>query len=424
MSYERLIGGRYLRTKTKRPISVISAIAITGVALGVASLLVVTSVISGFKDEVTKKIIGVNAHIIIRKYGRPFAEYKKVMAKAEKLKGVKGVSPFLYQPMMISKGERTGGVMIKGVDPDRIGDVLDLPKHLVAGGLTGLRVPGCEAGGIVNTEFEGEMPGIVLGQTLAENLTASVGDVVRVTMPTEGLSMLKGYSESDTLKTAEFVVVGLFYAGFVEYDTNFAYVDYFQAQRFAGQGDAVLGVELTLHDYTDAPEISKAVWDMVDGPPYHIVDWATLNEPTFAWISQMKIVLMLVIALLVGVAAFNIIATLVMLVFDKRRDIAILKSMGATRWGIAALFLHVGNVIGALGISIGLALGLGMCLLLVEVGWPLDPKIYLIDHLPARIEAIDFVLTAVVAYILCLVATLVPSLSAARLHPVDGIRHQ
>ncbi|MBW2276806.1 MAG: ABC transporter permease, partial [Deltaproteobacteria bacterium] len=196
-------------------------------------------------------------------------------------------------------------------------------------------------------------------------------------------------------------------------------MDLFQAQRFFDHGDSVTGVEITVHDIKTAAGVSRRIKKMLGGGPYHTVDWEMLNEPLFTALETQKVVLTIVLAVIVGVAAFNIIATLVMMVFDKRREIAILKSMGASHGGILLIFLFVGTLVGVAGIAIGLAVGFGVCLLLSEVGWPLDPSVYLIDHLPVTLSPIDFVLTAGIAFVICLLATVLPSLSASRLHPVD-----
>ncbi len=464
MAYPTIIGSRYLRSRKKSSISAIGVIAIAGVALGVASLLVVVSISSGFQDEFTKKVLGVNSHVLVMKYGIDFSEYRDVIAKAEKLPGVRGVAPFVIQEMMISKGKHTGGVLLKGVDPECVGDVLDLPNHIIRGGLDGLRVPGSKPpasssrrgvkktiieqteealadpdAGMDRAEAEGTpaeppddeslqaskvLPGIVLGATLAENLKAEVGDRVQVTTPLVGLDVLGWSPSENTPRTLAFKVVGVFYAGFLEYDTKLAYVDYYQAQRFFDDGDSVTGVEITLNDIHKAAQVSSTLKKQLGGGPYYTIDWESLNKPLFTALKMQKVVLIVVLAVIVGVAAFNIIATLVMMVFDKRREIAILKSMGATHGGIARIFLHVGTVVGLIGIAIGLAVGFGVCIFLMKIGWPLDPKVYLIDHLPVRLEAIDFAVTAAVALLICLLATILPSLSASRLHPVDGIRQE
>ena len=459
--YSTFIGSRYLRSRKKSSISAIGAIAIAGVALGVASLSVVISISSGFQEEFTDKVLGVNSHLLVMKYGLDFTEYRDVIRRSKALPGIRGAAPFVIQEMMLSKGEKSAGVLLKGIDPERVGDVLDLPKHIVEGGIDKVRIKGAEPppmpspktsltvpaidpapdepkaeketddsdAGVAaprdaadNGAAGGEIPGIVIGRTLAENMDIKMGDVVQVTTPLIGLDVFGWEPTEDTPRTLPFKVVGLFYAGFLEYDTKLAYVDYYQAQRFFNHGDAVTGVELTLHDRYKAKQLGRQIKDMLGKGPYHTVDWMMLNEHLFTALMLQKTALVMVLAVIVGVAAFNIIATLVMMVFDKRREIAILKSMGATRRGISGIFLHVGLFVGLIGISIGLAVGFGVCYLLHEVGWPLDPSVYLIDHLPVRLEWLDFVLTAVIAFVICQLATVLPAMSASKLNPVDGLR--
>ena len=423
-------------------------------ALGVTALSVVISISSGFEKEFVNKVLGVNAHVLVMKYGINFTEYRDVMKTVHELPEVKGVAPFVIQEMMISRGDHTAGVLLKGVDPDLLGTVLDLPRHIVEGSIDGLRVPGTlppelpssgreltmaqkveraldspdagagtePAGDVEEVVPDDLLPGIILGRTLAENLDAGVGDVVQVTTPFIGLDML-GWSPSDaTPTTMRFKVIGVFYAGFLEYDTKLVYVDIFQSQRFFDQGDSVTGVEITVHNIETASDVSRRTRKILGGGPYHTVDWEHLNEPLFTALKTQKVVLTVVLSVIVGVAAFNIIATLVMMVFDKRREIAILKSMGASHGGILRIFLYAGIVVGVVGIVIGLVVSYGICLALDEIGWPLDPKVYLIDHLPITIHWLNFVITAGVAFLICILATILPSLSASRLRPVDGLR--
>lgn len=453
--YATFIGSRYLRSRKKSSISAIGVIAIVGVALGVASLSVVISISSGFEEEFTDKVLGVNAHLLVMKYGIDFTEYRDVMKKARKLEKIKGVAPFVIQEMMVSKGDKTCGMLLKGVDPHLIGQVLDLPQHIVAGSLDGLRLPNAKPAEKVRIDRSmaektddalkspdagaagaagdadkadapvdpDQIPGIVLGKKLAEQLEAELGDYVQVTTPLIGLDVFGWSPSEDTPRTLSFKVVGLFYAGFLEYDTKLAYVDYYQAQRFFDHGDTVTGVEITLTDRYAAKSVGREIKQLLGKGPYHTVDWMMLNEPLFTALKMQKAALIMILAVIVGVAAFNIIATLVMMVFDKRREIAILKSMGATHFGIARVFLHVGLVVGIIGIGIGLTVGFGVCFLLHRVGWPLDPSVYLIDHLPVRLEPLDFILTAGIAFLICQLATILPALSASKLKPVDGL-HQ
>lgn len=414
MNLASYIGSRYLRSKQKHAISLITGISIAGVVLGVAALTTVISIASGIEDEVVNKVLGVNAHVLVMKYGIDFSEYQDVMQRVEKMPLTRGVAPFVIHEMMVSKGDKTAGVLVKGVDPERIGDVMDLPKYIVTGDIRGL----------IAGPDPGAMPGIVLGSTLAENLEAKVGDVVQLTTPLVSLDALGWSPSSDSPKTRELKVVGTFYAGFLEYDTKLSYVDYRQSQDFFGQGDTVTGVEITIKDINQSQAFAAQIERELGRGPYHTIDWKELNDSMYTALRQQKVVLAVVLSVIVGMAAFNIIATLVMMVFDKRREIAILKSMGARHGHILGIFVHVGAVVGAVGVVLGVALGYGVCLFLDWLRWPLDPKVYLIDHLAVRFALSDFLIAAAIALFICLVATLVPSYSAARMRPVQGLHRE
>jgi lipoprotein-releasing system permease protein len=413
MNLASYIGSRYLRSKQKNAISLITGISIAGVVLGVAALTTVISIASGIEQEVVNKVLGVNAHVLVMKYGVDFSEYSQVIQQAEKMKDTRGVAPFIIHEMMISSGDKTAGVLVKGVDPQRIGQVMDLPKYIVTGSIDGLA-----------PTTEDDPPGIVLGTTLAENLETKVGDMVRLTTPLVSLDALGWSPSTDSPKTREFRVVGTFYAGFLEYDTKLTYVDYRQAQDFFGQGDTVTGIEITISDIERSQAFAQQIERDLGRGPYRIIDWKELNDSMYTALRQQKVVLAVVLSIIVGMAAFNIIATLVMMVFDKRREIAILKSMGARHRDILGIFVHVGAVVGAAGVALGVGLGYGVCLFLDWLRWPLDPKVYLIDHLAVRFALSDFVIAAAIALFICLVATLVPSYSAAKMRPVQGLHRE
>lgn len=519
--YAGRIGWRYLRSKKRRTVSVITFIAVSGVALGVAALLAVLSITSGFQDEFRSKVLGVNAHVLVLKYGLDFEEYRSVIQRAREMPEVAGAAPFLINEMMLAKGDRISGILVKGVDPELMPTVLDLPDQIILGSLRGLRARGAappttpddlmdgvnsdwqwleeiaggepepieipdipdqaiddllddewddgfevvdelpevdvpsiaevelaladggegpdpdvldqfleeealtldapDAGGIVPT---GRLPGIVVGTTLASNLGLGIGDRVSVISPLAGLDMSMFGGGSNAPRSREFRVIGIFEAGFQEYDSRLVYVDLFEAQHFFQHGDSVTGVEISLHDIEEAPAVARRLERVLGGGPYHTMDWQELNHNLFTALEIQKVMLSLVIATIIFVAAFNVIATLIMIVLEKRREIAILKAMGAKAFGILLIFVVQGLLIGLLGTAIGLALGGGVCWYLEVYEFPLDPHVYLIDHLPVHTSPIEFVMTVSVAIVICIVATLIPSWWAARLLPADGVRHE
>ena len=525
-SYSLDVGLRYLRSKKRASISVISVIAITGVALGVAALLAVTSITSGFQREFRNKVLGVNAHVLVLKYGLNFDEYRDVVSRALKMPEVAGAAPFIINEMMLAKGDRLSGVLVKGVDPVLMPKVLDLPSQLTAGSLEGLRRPGAApparpedfdravpakdaddldayltrlaekesaldlgeeeeedlpgalpedsgealqpsaaveelptvkvptpaemeaalaAGGVPDLpsdELEDQwiedttaaeapeakddeaLPGLVLGVTLASELDVHLGDRVKVISPLSGIDTSMVAAEAVTPKSRDFRVIGIFQAGFQEYDSKLVYVDLYEAQAFQDQGDTVVGVEMSLHDIDRSAEVAVRLERDLGGGPFHTMDWRELNHNLFTALEVQKVMLILVIAIIVLVAAFNVIATLIMIVLEKRREIAILKAMGATDFSILKIFMVQGAAIGFVGTTIGLAIGGAICGYLNYFRFPLDPKVYLIDHLPIRTSITEFSLTVVIALGICVTATLIPSFWAARLLPADGIRPQ
>jgi lipoprotein-releasing system permease protein len=519
IGYALDVGLRYLRSKKRASISVISVIAITGVALGVAALLAVTSITSGFQREFRDKVLGVNAHVLVLKYGLNFDEYRDVIARAMRMPEVAGAAPFIINEMMLAKGDRLSGVLVKGVDPKLMPTVLDLPGQLVAGSLEGLRRPGAapqvrpedlDRGvpakehddldayltGLADKENElganapektaeptapdpevpppavelprvevptpdemeaaladehladlpsdeaetalieasakkapartddEDLPGLVLGVTLAHELEIHLGDRVKVISPLSGIDTSMVAAETTAPKSRDFRVIGIFEAGFQEYDSKLVYVDLYEAQAFQDQGDTVVGVEMSLHDIDKSAEVAVRLERDLGGGPFRTMDWRELNHNLFTALEVQKVMLILVIAIIVLVAAFNVVATLIMIVLEKRREIAILKAMGATDFAILKIFMVQGAAIGVVGTSIGLAIGGAICGYLNYFRFPLDPKVYLIDHLPIRTSITEFTITVVIALGICVTATLIPSFWAARLLPADGIRPQ
>jgi len=505
-----LIGQRYLRAKKSRTVRIIGVVAVSGVALGVAALLAVMSIAAGFEQEFRDRVVGVNAHVLVMKYGGDFEEYGDVVARALDMPEVAGASPFLIHEMMLVHGDRIGGVLVKGVDPERMTGVLDLPSQLVEGSLDGLRLPGARppertgeedeplAPGeedldaylrAIDARYRGEpaptpaptpvveddapvalpdvdvptpeeaaaalaalglsgeteaapgddplfhegevhevpvasLPGIVVGHALAARLQVGVGDRVRVISPLAGLDTSFFRTSPRTPRSREFRVIGIFRAGFDEYDTHLVFADLYEVEAFFERGDSVDGVEIRLHDLTLAPTVARRLDRVLGGGPYSTTDWEELNHNLFEALAIQKIMLSLVIASIVVVAAFNVIATLIMIVLERKREIAILKAMGARDGEVLLVFVLQGLAIGVLGTLIGLLLGGGACFWLEAYRFPLDPHVYLIDHLPVRTSAAEFGATVLTALVISIIATLVPSWWAARLLPADGVRHE
>jgi lipoprotein-releasing system permease protein len=267
-----------------------------------------------------------------------------------------------------------------------------------------------------------ELPGIVVGVSLAKTLNLVLGDCVTVTSPTIGYSFSGGALKPPVAR--RYRVIAMFEAGFDQYDSKLVYTDLYEAQLFYDQGDTVTGVEAIVDDIDKAPAISKYLAEMLGNGLYHTMDWEELNHGLFTALKIQQIGMSVVLALIILVAAFTVVATLIMVVLDKKREIAAMKAMGATNGAILRIFLYQGAIIGFVGDALGLLLGLLVCKLILVYGFPLDPKVYFISRLPVQVRPLEFLITGQVALAICLEATILPSLYAADLSPVEGFRDE
>ncbi|MDI3286245.1 ABC transporter permease [Polyangium sp. 15x6] len=267
-----------------------------------------------------------------------------------------------------------------------------------------------------------KLPGIVVGMSLSKTLKLELGDCVTVTSPTIGYSYSGGSLKPPVAK--RFRVIAQFEAGFDQYDSKLVYTDLYEAQAFYDQGDTVTGVEMKVDDIDQAKPIAKQISQNLASGLYHTMDWEELNHGLFTALLIQQILMSGVLALIIVVAAFTVVATLIMVVLDKTKEISVLKAMGATDGEILRIFLYQGGIIGLLGTTFGLLLGVAVCKGLLVYGFPLDPKVYFISELPVQVRPLEFIITGAIAIVICLVATIVPSLYAARLRPAEGFRAQ
>jgi lipoprotein-releasing system permease protein len=414
MSYEFFIGLRYLKAKRKQTfVSLITIISIAGVTVGVTALIVVLAVMNGFKDDLRDKILGVTSHVVISRFDGNISDYEAVEAKIEKVPGVEAATPFIYTQVMISSRQAISGAVLRGVDPDTASEVINLSKNLRVGSLKDLAA---EKGlkGPIGT------PGIILGNELARNLGVSQGDPVSVISPLGRLTPLGQVPRSQTFR-----VTGIFDSGMYEYDSTLAYVSLWAAQRFLGIGNRVTGIEVRAFDIYQADKVARAISKALDGYPYWSRDWMRMNKNLFSALKLEKIVMFIILTLIILVAAFNIVGTLIMVVLEKTRDIAILKSMGATRRSIMKIFMIEGAVIGLVGTILGLLGGYILCELLATYKFiELPQDVYYISTLPVKMNPMDVTLIAVAAMVISLAATLYPAWQASRLDPAEAIRYE
>ncbi len=414
MSYELFIGLRYLKAKRKQTfVSLITLISIAGVMVGVTALIVVIAVMNGFKEDLRDKILGVTSHVVISRFDGNISKYQEVRAKVGEVSGVNAATPFIYTQVMISSRKAISGAVLRGIEPKTASKVINLPKNLRAGSLEELEAEN-------KPEGMRSTPGIILGNELARNIGALRGDPVTVISPLGRLTPLGRVPRSQTFRVA-----GIFDSGMYEYDSTIAYVSLWAAQRFLGIGDRVTGIEVRVDDIYAADRVARAIGKALDGYPYWSRDWMRMNKNLFSALKLEKIVMFIILTLIILVAAFNIVGTLIMVVIEKTRDIAILKSMGATRRSIMKIFMIEGAVIGLVGTLLGLLGGYTLCTLLATYKFiELPSDVYYISTLPVQMNPLDVALIAVAAIVITLAASVYPAWQASRFDPAEAIRYE
>jgi lipoprotein-releasing system permease protein len=418
MKYEWFIGLRYLKAKRKQAfISIITLISIAGVTVGVMALIVVLAVMSGFEKTLKEKILGTQAHLVVLEASQGGMDgYEEVMNKVEEVKGVVSAAPFIVSQVMLSSESNVFGVVLKGIDPDRVGKVTELAANLKAGRLEDLK-----------KEKAGEPPGIILGVELSKHLSVSVNDPIQVISPLGTMTPMGMMP-----KMKRFRVEGIFYSGMYEFDNTMAYVSVKSAQNFFGMGDRVSGIEVKTNDIYQVKKVGAEIRRKL-GFPFWTKDWMEMNRNLFSALRLEKIAMFIILILIVLVAAFNIISTLIMVVMEKNKDIAILKSMGAPPKSILKIFIIEGGVIGVVGTILGTTLGLGAAFNLEKItgfvenlfGFKiLSSDVYYIDKLPSQVNPADVAMIVVTAVLISLLATLYPSWRASKLDPAEALRYE
>lgn len=411
--YELLVGLRYTRAKRRNHfISFISLISMAGIALGVAALIVVLSVMNGFQKEVRARILGVASHVQISGPGGKLADWAGVAAVSLKDPRVKAAAPFVNAQGLLSSGDAVRGAIVRGVLPEAEDKVADIGQHMRSGKLEALKA--------------GEF-GIVLGADLARNLHALIGDKVVLIAP-QGQVTPAGLIP----RLKQFTVVGVFEVGMHEYDSGLALVHLEDAQRLYQLGDTVSGVRLKLEDLFAARAVAADLRAGL-GPEAFATDWTRSHANYFRAVEIEKRMMSIILTLIVAVAAFNIVSTMVMVVTDKKSDIAILRTLGVTPRSVMGIFMVQGTVIGLFGTLLGMAGGISLALN-VETVVPfienlfgirfLSPDVYLISEVPSDMHWSDVLHITAVAFVLSLLATLYPAWRAARTQPAEALRYE
>lgn len=428
MRFELFIAARYLRAKRRQAVvGVITAISVIGVAAGVASLIIALAITNGMQRDLQARLVGSTSHVdLMRVKGDGIRDWRPLLEKLRKLPHVVAAAPGLYGQVLISRGARSGGALIKGVIPEderRVGDLLQSVREGSAAELEPVattETPLPESGGATSSSGAVQaVPPIVIGKDLAETIGAGVGDEVLVTSPQGELTPL-----GLVPRYQRFKVGGIFKSGFYQYDSSYTFVRLADAQRLFSEPDLISVISFKVDDLYHADKIGKEI-EQAAGPGFETTNWMEQNRELFRALKLEQIVTFIVLALIVCVAALNILIALTMMVMEKTRDIAVLMSFGVRAEQVRRIFLLQGLLISVIGTVIGLVLGYGLSWLGGHYQFiHLDAAVYSIDYLPFAPRIWDAVVVASVSLGVSLIATLYPSGSAARVLPAEALRYE
>lgn len=424
MKYELFIALRYLRAKRRQAaVSVITAIAVAGITLGVAALIIAQALITGFRADVQDKILQGTAHLNLLKVDNSGIEnYRELVERAGATPGVSAASATIYAQVLLSANGRQEYAVLKGVDLSSPREANEVFSTVITGDPGRLKsAPAPTDQNVEGSVEEAALEGIIVGKQLAQTMGLQVDDVVTAI---SALPRLTPAGLQPRPRYTRFRVAGVFSSGLYEYDAKWAYISLPAAQKVKGSGDAAEVIQMKVTDIDAVKEIAGRV-RAIAGPGFMTNDWRELNRTLYATLKLQHLVVYIFFALLIAIAALNIITTLTMMVIEKNRDIAILRAQGSTTGSIRGIFMLQGLVIGLIGAASGLLLGLGLSWIANHYQLISIPaEVYSVSHITLKIKWADCATVATMAVVICLLATIYPARTAARLMPVEALRHE
>lgn len=406
MNLEFFIAGKYLKAKRKEGfISLISFLSVAGVTVGVMALVIVIAVMSGAETDFRKRILGLEPHILVMNYEGQFADNPKIISQLNQHKDIKGAAPILFAQAMIRSKNSFSGIMVRGIDPEQ-------GFNLVQG-----FNPDQLSKALGKSELTDELPGILLGKALAQNMGLIEGDKIILMSPNSFISPM-GHIPS----MKRFVVTQTFESGMNEYDSALAYVHLKDAQDLTGAHQKITAIGIWVEDVFNVVPAKNTLTSMLSYP-FYFNDWMQINKSLFSALKLEKKAMFIILTLIILVAAFNIASTLIMMVMEKTKDIAVLKTMGATNATILKIFIIKGMVIGWIGTFLGTCFGIIVCLLLKKYNFIQLPDAYPFQTLPVQLEFVDVFVIAFSAIIICFLSTLYPAYKASKMNPVEALRY-